>query len=101
MTAEELHEKCLKLFDTINVTEQAENVEITTKEQSNAKERCRLRSGQITTSNVKAVCVADIESPAMTTVNAVCGVQNFKNNATMYGCKHEKDAHKAVCHSLC
>jgi hypothetical protein len=45
---------------------------------------------------VTSVCVEDVQNPAMSTVNVVCGAHKFiKKNVSVYGCKHGIDALKS------
>jgi putative phage-type endonuclease len=88
-----LKEKCRQVFSEMQVTkDQAHNAEYLTRDQSQCKEWHALRTGRITASNMKAVCSASIEKPAMSTLNSICGTSRYSNKAIMWGCRHESSA---------
>ncbi|XP_069109472.1 uncharacterized protein [Argopecten irradians] len=93
MEKDELKEKCEEIFSSLNVThEQCQNVERVTKEQSKSKEWHTLRIGRITASQMKSACTSSTETPAISTLNAICGNTSFSNKATQWGCDHEAEA---------
>ena len=97
MTRSLIDEMCILLFDSNVFTvssEQSDRVEVETREQSNSKQWYRFRAGRITASNMKKVCVTNIEKPAMSTIKTICypSITKFETKATQWGCKHESDA---------
>jgi len=96
MPLDELQEHCKAVFDGIKVTkEQAQNVEIKTREQANCKEWFRFRSGRVTASKIKNVCSTKIDKPAQSVIKDICYPQtrNFSSKYTKWGCDHESTAY--------
>lgn len=84
MDSIQLRNKCIKIYDTLTVTkEQSRNVERLTREQAKSNEWHRLRMERITATNMKAVCVTPLENPAISTVQAICGVYMDVNTNKM------------------
>ena len=103
MCVEDLQGHCNQVFDSMAVTkDQAKRVEMDTQDQANSKTWHRLRTGRITASRMKSVCKTPLEKPARSLINGICypTTQKFSNNATKWGCDHERDAVKAYCEEM-
>ena len=68
--------------------------EMMTRDQSNCRLWFRLRAGRITASRFKSACSPDPASPSLSLIMGICHpeLSRFSTAATLYGCKHEKDA---------
>ena len=68
--------------------------EMMTRDQSNCRLWFRLRAGRITASRLKSACSTDPASPSLSLIMGICHpeLSRFSTAATLYGCKHEKDA---------
>ena len=90
---EELLNECasLKILLTKN---QAEKVEIETRNQAKSNLWFKFRAGRVTASKMKAVCHTDALNPSQSLVKRVCYPEAFcfKSKQTTWGCKHEKPA---------
>ena len=107
MNKDELLNHCANIAERITVTEeQAIEVERTTQSQAKSRNWHRFRTGRVTASRLKAVCKTSIESPSENLLKSICysNQAKFSNNATRWGCSHEKEAFKkyskemALCH---
>ncbi|XP_041376642.1 uncharacterized protein LOC121389093 [Gigantopelta aegis] len=89
--------KLLELCVNIKVQtspDQAKEVEIATRTQSQSKLWYRFRAGRITALNAKSACNTNVLNPAKSLVKTICYPESstFSNEATRWGCKHEKTA---------
>ena len=90
MEEDELKKRCREIFHSLSVTEeQCRNAKTITKDRNRSKEWHTLGMGRITASNMKSVCTSSADTPAMSTLNVICGNTSFTNKATQWGCDHE------------
>ncbi|XP_014666314.1 PREDICTED: uncharacterized protein LOC106808215 [Priapulus caudatus] len=87
----DLLEKCADINIEVS-SEEAERVEGATREQANSRMWFQFRSGRITASKMKAVCVTDPTNPSQSLIKSVCypNSKPFTTAATKWGCEHEK-----------
>lgn len=87
----------LHLADNADVSvtpEQCKAVESSTKDQSKSHLWFNMRTGRVTASNLKSVCVSDEATPPLSLIMSCCYPESakFKTLATTWGCQHEATA---------
>ena len=73
---------------------QCDAVEVSTKSQSKSRLWFNMRTGRVTASKLRAVCVSDESTPPQSLIMSCCYPEmvRFKTSATSWGCKHENEA---------
>ncbi|XP_062603415.1 uncharacterized protein LOC134265178 [Saccostrea cucullata] len=95
LSKDECLAKCEDIFASLCVTEeQCKFTEEETRDQSSNKTWHHIRTGRITASRMKSVCVTSIDNPSKSLVNAICHPTTikFSTKATRWGCNHEESA---------
>jgi hypothetical protein len=87
----------LHLADKVELSitpNQCAAVEVNTRDQSMSRLWFNMRTGRITASKLRAVCVADDATPPLSLIIACCYPESssFKTSATIWGCQHEREA---------
>ena len=97
LTYEELLDKCKDIVSNVSLTYlQCQAIEKYTRQQCLSKIWFQQCAGRITASKLKQAVQADLEKPSQSLIRVICYPESahFATKATMYGCKHEKDAKK-------
>jgi hypothetical protein len=87
----DLIEQCDAVFNSLSVTsEQAQNLEMKTREQSKSKLWNKYRAGRVTASIFKQVSMSDPSNPSISLIKKVCypDTIKFHSNATRLVCAH-------------
>ncbi|XP_045213619.2 uncharacterized protein LOC123564267 [Mercenaria mercenaria] len=93
MNYKEVVDHCEKIEISCS-KDQSAAVEFATRDQSRSKLWNSFRADRITASRMKSVCSTDEASLAPSLIKAICypDLVKFKNNATKWGCEHERMA---------
>ena len=93
----DLLNKCEEVYSSYSISpEQAKSIEEETREQSKSKLWFQQRSGRVTASKLKLAVHTDITQPSQSLIKSICYPENnqFKSQATSWGCEHETIALK-------
>lgn len=94
-TQDVVREHCANLYKSLNVTsEQANNVQIATRQQSKTKLWHKFRAGRVTASKARSVVKTNISLPSKTLIKSICypDLMKFSTQATRWGCDNESTA---------